>query len=144
MQLGLSLEPKNEALLSPLLLLTEEGGPCQEGPSLGVAIFEHSGAGETIVWPEVKFNDPAVHIFIISVQGTDFRVWEEKHPTFTIDMQQCSHKFTHGALKYEIAIDVYRAKIVSISRPYPGSVQDKTIYVEGGLGCAIRSQFERR
>jgi hypothetical protein len=86
-----------------------------------------------IVWPEAEFNDPAGHIFIISVDGTDFRVWEKKHPTFTIDRQQCSHKFKHGALKYEIAIDIYRAKIVWISGPYPGSVHDKTIYIEGGL-----------
>jgi hypothetical protein len=65
--------------------------------------------GIKIVWPEDEYNNPHSQIFIISVDGTDFKVWERKHATMTIDSGQYSHKFNHGGLKYEIAIDVYWA-----------------------------------
>ena len=49
------------------------------------------------------------------------------------DKGQFSHKFNHGALKYEIAIDVYRSKVVWISGPHRAGLHDKTIFVEKGL-----------
>lgn len=86
-----------------------------------------------IVWPEEDYNNPNGPIYIISVDGTDFKVWEKKHPTMTIDKGQYSHKFNHGALKYEIAIDVYRCKVVWISGPHRAGMHDKTVFVEKGL-----------
>ena len=44
-----------------------------------------------------------------------------------------SKKFAHGAVKYEIAIDVCRSQVVWINRPFCGGLHDKTIYVEHGL-----------
>ena len=49
------------------------------------------------------------------------------------DKGQYSQKFNHGALKYEIAMDVYRSKVVWISGPHRGGLHDKTIFVEMGL-----------
>ena len=61
------------------------------------------------------------------------KVWESKHPMMPYDKGQFSHKFNHGALKYEIAIDVYRSKVVWISGPHRAGLHDKTIFVEKGL-----------
>jgi hypothetical protein len=83
-----------------------------------------------IVWNQ-SLDDPNSQIFIVTVDGTDFKVWEKKHPTLPIDKAQYSHKFNHGALKYEIAVDVYRSKIVWISGPHRGGKHDKTIFDEG-------------
>ncbi len=52
-----------------------------------------------IIWREEEYNNPHGRIFNISVDGTDFKVWEKKHPTMPIDKGQYSHKFNHGALK---------------------------------------------
>jgi hypothetical protein len=86
-----------------------------------------------IVWPEEEYNDPTRQIFIVSVDGTDFKVWERKHPKFPYDKGQYSHKFNHGALKYEIAMDIYRSKVVWISGPHRGGMHDKSIFVDMGL-----------
>jgi hypothetical protein len=84
-----------------------------------------------IVWPAEEYNDPNSQIFIISVDGTDFKVWERKHPMMPYDKGHYSHKFNHGALKYEIAMDVYRSKVVWISGPHRAGLHDKTIFEMG-------------
>jgi hypothetical protein len=61
-----------------------------------------------------------------------------------IDKGQYSHKFNHGALTYEIAINVYESKIVLISRPRRARMHDKTVYVEKGLRNNIPYHIERR
>ena len=48
------------------------------------------------------------------------------------DKGQYSHKFNHGALKYEVAIDAYTSKVVWINGPFRGGEHDKNIYA-GGL-----------
>jgi hypothetical protein len=58
-------------------------------------------------------------------------MWEGKHPTLPIDRSQCSHKFKHGAMKYEIAISTYSSKICWISGPHAGGKHDFTIFWEG-------------
>jgi hypothetical protein len=83
------------------------------------------------VWPEDEYNNPNSHIFIITVDGVDFKAWEKKHPTMPYDKGQYSHKFNHGALKYEIAIDAYRSKVVWINGPHRGGEHDKNIYRMG-------------
>ena len=71
----------------------------------------------TIVW-DPSLDDPESEKFIISVDGTDFRVWEPKHPTKPIDQSYCSHKYKHAAYKYEIAISVRTGDCVWISGPH--------------------------
>jgi len=82
-----------------------------------------------IVWPEEAFNSSR-QVFIVSVDGVDFRCWEKSSPEFNVDRGQYSHKFNHGALKYEIAIDPYASRVVWINGPFPGSVHDRTIFME--------------
>jgi hypothetical protein len=57
-----------------------------------------------ILWNPQKLNNPHGPIFICLVDGTDYHTWEQKHATLPQDHKQMSHKFKHGALKYEIAI----------------------------------------
>jgi hypothetical protein len=37
-------------------------------------------------------------------------MWEKKHPNLPRDPQQCSQKFKHGAVKYEIGFSVFSEK----------------------------------
>ena len=86
---------------------------------------------EKIVWPEDEYNDPNRPIFIISVDGVDFKCWEKSSPEFNIDRGQYSVKHNHGALKYEIAIDSYTSKVVWINGPFRGGEHDGNIYKMG-------------
>ena len=83
-----------------------------------------------IVWLP-QLDDPNSENFILSVDGTDFRVWEPKHPTLNQDPRQMSHKFKHAALKYEIAVSTVRSKICWISGPHRGGKHDLAIFREG-------------
>ena len=85
-----------------------------------------------IVWPTAEYEDPLSQVFIVSVDGVDFKCWEAKDPLFPYDKAMYSHKHNNAALKYEIAIDIYRSKVVWISGPHKASIHDKTIY-DGGL-----------
>jgi hypothetical protein len=43
-------------------------------------------------------DDPTSQIFVVTVDGTDFKVWEKKHATMPYDKAQYSHKFNHMRL----------------------------------------------
>jgi hypothetical protein len=86
---------------------------------------------EKIVWNPQKLNHPHGPVFICSVDGTDYRTWEQKHPTLPQDRKQMSHKFKHGALKYEIAVCNYYSQICWVSGPHAGGKHDLTIFREG-------------
>jgi hypothetical protein len=89
-----------------------------------------------IVWDD-SYDDPRSRLFIFTVDGTDFRVWEKKHPTLSLNTGECSHKFRHGALKYEIACDVYHSKVVWINGPFRGGESDKNIF-----GFALKAKIK--
>jgi hypothetical protein len=76
-------------------------------------------------------DDRNKETFILAVDGTYFWMWEGKHPTLPIDCSQCSHKFKHGAVKYEITISTYSSKICWISGPHAGGKHDLAIFREG-------------
>ena len=84
-----------------------------------------------IIWPEDEYNNPDGQIYIVTVDGVDFKVWEKQHPEFPYDKGQYSHKISHGALKYEIAIDCFTSKVVWINGPHRGGEHDKVIYNNG-------------
>jgi hypothetical protein len=85
-----------------------------------------------IVWDD-SLNDANTQIFVISVDGIDFRMWEKKHPTLPINTKDCSRKFNHGAVKYELAVSIFRPKCVWINGPFRGGKHDMTIFREDGL-----------
>ena len=71
--------------------------------------------------------------------GTDFRVWEPKHPTLPYDKGFCSHKFNKAALRYEIAISLKASRMIWISGPHKGGRSDLQIFKEqNGLCQKIR------
>jgi hypothetical protein len=55
----------------------------------------------------------------------------KKHPTLPIDRKQCSHKFNHAAVKYEIFLSVFEPKCIWISGPRRGAKHAITIFREG-------------
>jgi hypothetical protein len=48
-----------------------------------------------IKW-DPRLDSPHTEIFVVTIDGTDFRVWEKKHPIFNQDRRQCWKKFNHG------------------------------------------------
>ena len=73
-------------------------------------------------------------MFTISVDGTDFKSWEPKHPTKPIDTSYASHKFKSAGQRYEIAISIKMDKCVWISGPHRAGKHDMTIFHEGLKG----------
>jgi hypothetical protein len=119
--------PKNSKILASQFRICERnsrGEPLWRWVRMIAAL-----KAKKIVWDE-SLDDPSSQVFIVTVDGTDFKVWGKKHPHFTIDKGQYSQKFNHGALKYEIAIDVYRSKVVWISGPHRGGKHVKVIFCE--------------
>ena len=82
-----------------------------------------------IVWPEEKYRDPKGQKFIISVDGVDMKTREKSTSTYNVDSTQYSQKFNHGGVKYEIAIDAFDPKIVSVNGPFRGGEADINIFM---------------
>lgn len=80
-----------------------------------------------IVW-DPDIDHPGKEKFVMTVDGTDFKIHEKKHPTLPIDRKLCSHKFNHGALKYEIGFSVFKCKCVWINGPFKGGTHDMVIF----------------
>jgi hypothetical protein len=83
-----------------------------------------------IQWPDY-LDDPASEIFILSVDGTDFKMWEPKHATLSYDPGMYSHKFNKAAAKYEIAVCIRESRIAWFSGPHRGARHDMTIFRDG-------------
>ena len=66
-------------------------------------------------------------VFTLSLDGTDFRCWEPKHPTKPIDTGYASHKFKSAGLRYEVAISIETGKCLWISGPHSAGKHNMTI-----------------
>jgi hypothetical protein len=119
--------PKNSKLLASTFAHIGERDARGEQPWRWVEMIAQLKV-KTIVWDK-SLDDPNSTVFIVSVDGTDYKVWEKKCPDFTIGKGH-SHKFNHGGLKYEIAINVFRCRVVWISGPHRAGKHDKTIFEE--------------
>jgi hypothetical protein len=84
---------------------------------------------KVIVWTE-DLDAMGTSVFSFSVDGTDFKAFEKKHPTLNQDKKDCSKKFNHGAMKYEIAMSVFEPRCVWIYGPHRGAKHDLTIFRE--------------
>ena len=92
--------------------------------------------GTKIVWEKncaLDRDDRPLPKFAISVDGVDCKINEPKHPTKPVDRKYYSHKFNHGALKYELAIDIFKPKLVWINGPFQASKHDITVFRDHGL-----------
>ena len=82
----------------------------------------------------VSLNDPNSEEFIITIDGTDCRIWEKQHDLFPVDTKLCSSKFNHAAYKYELALAIRHNKIVWVNGPFKaGGKHDITVFREEGL-----------
>ncbi|KAL7564463.1 hypothetical protein ACA910_001557 [Epithemia clementina (nom. ined.)] len=68
---------------------------------------------------------------VVSIDGVNMKTWEQKHPTLPVNKKNYSQKYNHGAVKYEIAINVWTGKIVWNHGPYRGGAHDITIFKHG-------------
>jgi hypothetical protein len=57
-----------------------------------------------IVW-DPSLDNPDEVMCSITVDGTNFRMWERKHNLFNVSAGACSQKFNHRATKHEIALE---------------------------------------
>jgi hypothetical protein len=120
--------PKNSKILSTKFRLYE--GYCRGKPLWDWIGKIAALKAKKIVW-DPRLDGHETQIFIVSVDGTDFRMWEKKHPTLPQDKGKMSHKYKHGAVKYEIALSIFKPKCVWISGPHRGGKHDLTIFREG-------------
>ena len=75
--------------------------------------------------------DSLAEIFVISVDGKDFKCWEPKHAQLPVDPGMKSDKFNKSGWKYEIALSMVEPKVVWISGPHRGGKHDLSIFREG-------------
>ena len=95
-----------------------------------------------IVWDH-SLEDANTEVFATSLDGTDFRAWERKHPVSPRDNGECSKKFNHGAAKHEIALSLFRAKCAHIAGPCRGGMHDLEVFRKGGLKEKLKRNQER-
>ena len=87
---------------------------------------------KVIFWPRI-LDDPQGPVNAVSVDGTNYRRNEEKHPTLNLNTGNCSKKFAHGAIKFEVGLSVYESKCVWLNGPVRGGEHDLTLLRRGGL-----------
>jgi hypothetical protein len=73
-----------------------------------------NNAAKMIIW-DALLDNANTAVFAILIDGTDFRIWEQKYPQLPRDNGQCSKKFNHNAAKYQVALSVFQAKYVFTS-----------------------------
>jgi hypothetical protein len=88
--------------------------------------------GLKIRW-DPRLDSPKSEIFVVTVDGTNFQIWERKHPTLNQDQRQCSKKFNYPATKYEITVSVFTSEAASINSPFRGGLHDLKMMHEGNL-----------
>lgn len=79
---------------------------------------------QKIVWDE-RFNAEDYKIFILSIDGVDFDIWEKPTERYNMDRGLCSFKSAHGALRYLIGLSIWDSSCVFVHGPVkPGEVND--------------------
>ena len=83
---------------------------------------------DKICWDD-RFGDDNYAIFVASMDGVDFNVWEKPSERYNIDKGLMSYKSRHGALQYLIALSVWENKCIFIDGPVKaGEVSDLTLF----------------
>ena len=128
--------PKNVVLTSTRFRICEKY--CQ-GEALWRWIRKIAALeAQVIVWEErrTKPISMAYQTFTLTVDGTDFRTWEPKHPTLPVDTGYASHKFKSAGYCYKIAISTGK-KCIWIYGPHRAGKHDMTILRE-----ALKSKLQ--
>ena len=122
-------------------------------------IYKMSALTEHKVKWDPRFGDDNYAMFIVSVDGVDFDVWEKPSERYNIDKGLMSHKSRHGALRYLIALSLWESKCVFIDGPArAGDIPDialfrqnlkqkmlelpgKILIADGGLGSSENDEM---
>jgi hypothetical protein len=99
-----------------------------------------------IVWPTAwnpNEDDDAETIFILTVDGIHFSVFEPQHPTYSKNTKYYSHKFNSAGLDYEIGISIFEARVVWINGPFLAGKGDKAVF-KAGLLQKMREERDAR
>jgi len=89
-----------------------------------------------IVWPQD--HEWGQTTFIISVDGVNFRFHEEKHPTLSKNPDLFDHKSNGPGLSYELALDVWKSRLVWAKRKPITKDNDRKFFARaGGLRSKI-------
>jgi hypothetical protein len=91
-----------------------------------------------IVWDE-RFNDPETEIIQFSLDSTDCRCTEKKHPQVNKDNMMCSHKHKKPAWRYEILMAILEPKILWINGPFKAGEDERGVFRQKGLKAKLQS-----
>ena len=81
---------------------------------------------KVIKWDR-RLDDPNAAKMCITIDGTDKKLWEKKHPSLPIDKGRFTKKHAHGGVKYQIALAVHFSQCVAIFGPCRGGEHDMTV-----------------
>ena len=85
-----------------------------------------------IVWlADLPEEQQTGEIFYCSVDGVHCRIREPKHETLKKNPKWYSHKTGGPGVNYELAISVFKNKLISISKMHKASVHDMPIFEAG-------------
>jgi len=80
-----------------------------------------------ILWSNRKLNAVGNEVYFVTVDGTDFRIFEQRKPCFWTGWW--SEKFNHPGVRYEICVSIINGDIVWINGPFPaGAFSDLKIF----------------
>ena len=122
--------PKNSGLIVSRFRICEK---YSRGKHLWLWLRRIAALTKLKVKWDPRLDSSETEIFVVTVDGTDFRVWERKNPRFNQDKRQCSVKFNHAAAKYEVAINVFTSNVAWINGPFRGGEHDLTMMRKGEL-----------
>ena len=122
--------PKNSTLVATALGISDRAA---RGEPLWRWLYRLSAMKELKIRWDERLDDPETEVFILTIDGTDCKIWERKHPRYNQDKKQCSQKMNHGAAKYELGICIRTAKCVWINGPHRGGESDINVLYKGGL-----------
>jgi hypothetical protein len=85
-----------------------------------------------IVWSEDLNSQQGSAIIAISVDGVNYRSWEQQTETLNRDPKFFDHKHNSCGFKYEIGLHIYEPKIIWIKGPIRAGKGDREIFREDG------------
>ena len=118
--------PKNADLM--LLHLGLGKKQCRGEPLWRWIRIVHHLRSLKICWDKRGNARGDVEVFTVTVDGTDFKTWEPKHPKKPIDTKYALHKFKLAGLRYELGISIKTGHCVWINGPHPVGTHNMTIF----------------
>lgn len=88
---------------------------------------------DKICFPEPE-SIPGDTVWIMTVDGSHFAINEPRHPEFSQDKKQFSHKKGRAGWSYELGICLWSSNLIWMNGPFKAGKTDKAIFA-GEDGC---------